>query len=127
MLRAADGEEALRKARGHVPDLVVLDLMLPEVDGLEVCKILRRDPATAGIPIITLTASAMADDRAQCLAAGMTDYVAKPVSLEALSAAVARSLGYSCGVSSTTDQPSPGSKLSMAEATSSVSSPRSAS
>ena len=58
VVTADDGNEALRKARQQVPDLILLDVMLPEVDGLEVCKLLRRDPATAGIPIIMLTAKA---------------------------------------------------------------------
>src|SRR4030095_10243104 len=52
---AADVEQALKKARAMLPDLMILDVMLPEVDGLEVCKILRRDPATSGIPIIMVT------------------------------------------------------------------------
>ena len=63
VVSAADGSEALKKARAHSPDMIVLDLMLPEVDGLEVCKILRRDPATSAIPIIMLTAKAAEIDR----------------------------------------------------------------
>src|SRR5580704_4117634 len=55
---AKDGSRALAVARDEHPDLIVLDLMLPEVDGLEVCKILRRDPMTGSIPIIMLTARA---------------------------------------------------------------------
>src|SRR6201999_1323018 len=55
---AIDGAEALRKARSAEPDLIVLDLMLPEMDGLEVCKLLRRDTKTNSIPIIMLTARA---------------------------------------------------------------------
>src|SRR6476619_5721327 len=55
---AADGAEALSKSRAAEPDLIVLDLMLPEVNGLEVCKMLRRDQATSAIPIIMLTAKA---------------------------------------------------------------------
>src|ERR1035441_11010992 len=54
VIAAADGAQALRKARSVIPSLIVLDLMLPEIDGLEVCKMLRRDPATARIPIIML-------------------------------------------------------------------------
>jgi len=77
---AADGEQALSKARSIAPDLIVLDLMLPEVDGLEVCKILRRDPATATIPIIMLTARAADIDRVLGLELGADDYVAKPFS-----------------------------------------------
>ena len=77
---AADGEEALRKARELLPDAIVLDLMLPEVDGLEVCKILRRDGATASIPIIMLTAKAAEVDRVLGLELGADDYLTKPFS-----------------------------------------------
>lgn len=77
---AADGAEAVKKARSFSPSLVVLDLMLPELDGLEVCKILRRDPATAGIPIIMLTAKASEMDRVVGLEIGADDYITKPFS-----------------------------------------------
>ena len=77
---AADGAEALKKAKAALPALVVLDLMLPEIDGLEVCKLLRRDPATAGIPIIMLTAKAAEIDRVLGLELGADDYVTKPFS-----------------------------------------------
>lgn len=80
VVTAADGAEALRKTRSHAPKLVVLDLMLPEVDGLEVCKLLRRDPATAGIPILMLTARASEVDRVVGLELGADDYVTKPFS-----------------------------------------------
>jgi two-component system phosphate regulon response regulator PhoB len=77
---AADGAEALKKARSTIPDLVVLDLMLPEMDGLEVCKVLRRDPATARIPIVMLTAKAGEVDRILGLELGADDYITKPFS-----------------------------------------------
>ena len=77
---AADGAEALKKARSLQPSLVVLDLMLPEVDGMEVCKLLRHDPATATIPIIMLTAKAAEIDRVLGLELGADDYVTKPFS-----------------------------------------------
>jgi two-component system phosphate regulon response regulator PhoB len=80
VLSAADGAEALRKAQTQVPDLILLDLMLPELDGLEVCKILRRNPATAGIPILMLTAKAAEIDRVLGLELGADDYVTKPFS-----------------------------------------------
>ena len=80
VVTAEDGAEALRKARSHVPHLVVLDLMLPEIDGLEVCKLLRRDPATARIPILMLTAKAAEVDRVLGLELGAEDYVTKPFS-----------------------------------------------
>jgi two-component system phosphate regulon response regulator PhoB len=77
---AANGAEALRRAREMAPDLILLDLMLPEVDGLEVCKILRRDASTAAIPIIMLTAKAAEIDRVLGLELGADDYVSKPFS-----------------------------------------------
>ena len=80
MLTAEDGEEALAKARKFSPDMILLDVMLPEIDGLEVCKILRRDPATASLPIIMLTAKASEIDRVLGLEFGADDYVTKPFS-----------------------------------------------
>jgi len=80
VVAAADGSEALKKARALLPSLIVLDLMLPEVDGLEVCKMLRRDPATAEIPIVMLTAKAAEIDRVLGLELGADDYLTKPFS-----------------------------------------------
>ena len=80
VVTAADGAEALKKARVILPALIVLDLMLPEVDGLEVCKMLRRDPATAAIPVMMLTAKASETDRVVGLELGADDYVTKPFS-----------------------------------------------
>jgi DNA-binding response OmpR family regulator len=77
---AADGAEAVQKARTSLPDLIVLDVMLPELDGLEVCKILRNDPRTAAIPIIMLTARAAELDRVLGLELGADDYITKPFS-----------------------------------------------
>lgn len=80
VIKASDGEEALRKARASMPDVILLDVMMPEVDGLEVCKILRRDGATAHIPIIIVTAKAAEIDRVLGLELGADDYVTKPFS-----------------------------------------------
>ncbi len=80
VVTADNGAEALKKARETAPDLVLLDLMLPEIDGLEVCKALRRDPATAPIPVIMLTAKAAEIDRVLGLELGADDYVTKPFS-----------------------------------------------
>ncbi len=77
---AKDGTRAIAAARDERPALIVLDLMLPEVDGLEVCKILRRDAATAMIPILMLTAKATEMDRVIGLELGADDYVTKPFS-----------------------------------------------
>src|SRR5204862_1286438 len=79
-LTAPDGLRAVEIVRDERPALVVLDLMMPEMDGLEVCKILRRDPATASIPIIMLTAKAAEMDRIVGLELGADDYLTKPFS-----------------------------------------------
>jgi DNA-binding response OmpR family regulator len=77
---ATTGAEAIKKARTVLPDLIVLDLMLPEIDGLEVCKTLRRDQTTSEIPILILTAKAAEIDRVLGLELGADDYVVKPYS-----------------------------------------------
>jgi two-component system phosphate regulon response regulator PhoB len=77
---ASNGNCALELARRHLPDLIVLDLMLPEVSGIEVCKTLRRSPETADMPILMLTAKAEEIDRIIGLEVGADDYVTKPFS-----------------------------------------------
>jgi two-component system phosphate regulon response regulator PhoB len=80
VVTAVDGEEALKKARSLLPALIILDIMLPELDGMQVCKLLRREAATARIPIIMLTAKAAEIDRVLGLELGADDYVTKPFS-----------------------------------------------
>jgi DNA-binding response OmpR family regulator len=77
---ATDGQAALQKARDELPSLVVLDLMLPKMDGTEVCKLLKSDAKTAHIPIIMLTAKAEEMDRVVGLEIGADDYITKPFS-----------------------------------------------
>jgi two-component system phosphate regulon response regulator PhoB len=81
---ATSGPEALRKAREAGPELIVLDIMLPGMDGLEVCKALRDDPLTRATPIIMLTARAGEIDRVLGLELGADDYVTKPFSVREL-------------------------------------------
>jgi phosphate regulon transcriptional regulator PhoB len=85
---ATTGSDALREVKAAVPDLVVLDLMLPEVDGLEVCRRLRRDTSTASVPIIMLTAKSDEVDRIVGLEIGADDYIGKPFSPKELVARV---------------------------------------
>ncbi len=80
VVTAPDGASALDKVHKHQPDLIVLDVMMPELDGLEVCKLLRKDSATADIPILMLTAKATEVDRILGLELGADDYVTKPFS-----------------------------------------------
>jgi phosphate regulon transcriptional regulator PhoB len=84
----ASGAHALEEVRRTLPDLVLLDLMLPAMDGLEVCRRLRSDPRTAGVPIIILTARADEVDRVVGLELGADDYVSKPFSPKELVARV---------------------------------------
>jgi putative two-component system response regulator len=78
---AANGEKALQIARsGTPPDLILLDIMMPELSGYEVCTRLKSDPATSNIPVIFLSALSSADDERKGLELGAEDYVTKPVS-----------------------------------------------
>jgi DNA-binding response OmpR family regulator len=86
--KVTSGPDALASARSAAPDAIVLDLMLPGLDGLDVCRALRADPATAGIPIIMLTARAEEADRVAGLELGADDYVTKPFSAKELVARV---------------------------------------
>jgi DNA-binding response OmpR family regulator len=81
---ACDGMEAVRKARSILPDVILLDLMLPELDGLAVCEILRRDKTTASIPIVMITALSGELGRLVGLDAGANAYIAKPFSPKVL-------------------------------------------
>jgi DNA-binding response OmpR family regulator len=84
VVMAEDGREALRMAWTQPVDLVVLDLMLPGVDGIEVCRRLRSDPRTARVPVVMLTAKLEAADRIAGLEVGADDYVTKPFNLREL-------------------------------------------
>lgn len=77
---AANGWEAIHAVRTNRPDIILLDLMLPDLDGFGVCEILRRDPATATIPIIIVSAWASTDSRNLGLELGALDYITKPFS-----------------------------------------------
>jgi two-component system phosphate regulon response regulator PhoB len=77
---AADGATALRLARENPPDIALLDWMMPELNGLDLCRALRADPATSDALIVIVTARARPDDRAEALAAGADHYIAKPFS-----------------------------------------------
>jgi len=89
VVRTADGDEALILADERVPDVVVLDWMIEGVSGIEVCRRLRRKPATANVPIIMLTARGEEADRIRGLETGADDYVTKPFSPRELIARVA--------------------------------------
>ncbi|MES2521978.1 MAG: response regulator [Gemmatimonadota bacterium] len=81
---ALDGAEGLRMTREQRPDIVLLDMSLPVMDGMEVARQLKADPATKGIPLLALTAHAMTEDRERALAAGCDDFDTKPVDLARL-------------------------------------------
>jgi len=76
---ARNGQEALEMTRLHQPDLILMDIQMPKMDGLEVISLIRSEPAIAQIPIIALTALALPGDDEKCLAAGANYYLTKPV------------------------------------------------
>jgi len=80
VITAEDGEEAVRKCREEKPDLVVLDVMMPKMDGFEACRTIKRDTETADIPVILLSAKSRDIDQKQGYEAGADDYITKPFS-----------------------------------------------
>jgi two-component system alkaline phosphatase synthesis response regulator PhoP len=88
VLTAYDGVEALGLARRHHPDLIILDIIMPRLDGLQVCRRLRRDPTLAAVPILFLTVCSTIEDRIKGLDEGGDDYLVKPFDLEELKARV---------------------------------------
>jgi CheY-like chemotaxis protein len=90
---AQDGEEGVAKARSTLPDVVLLDMNLPIMDGWTVAQTLKGDPSTAKIPIIALTAHAMSGDRDKALEAGCDDYHPKPVDFSKLLSQIDAAIG----------------------------------
>ena len=91
-IEATTGEEGVRLACLHLPDLVLMDIQLPGIDGIEALRRLRADDTTARIPVAAVTASVMQQDRRQITEAGFDAYVAKPISLRDFLDTVARLL-----------------------------------
>lgn len=88
VIEAQDGLEALEKVSAETPDLILLDLMLPKLNGFEVCQRLKRDEATSSIPIIMLTAKSETSDKVEGIEIGADDYVTKPFDLDELKARI---------------------------------------
>ena len=85
---ARNGIEAIAQAKEHLPDIILMDIQMPTMDGLEATKQIRLDPNLVNIPIIALTALAMEGDREKCLAAGANEYLAKPIKLRQLNTTI---------------------------------------
>ena len=88
VLCAVDAEAGLTLARADQPDLILMDIQLPDMDGLAATALLKQDPATAAIPVIALTAMAMKEDREKTTVAGCDAYIAKPLRYQELYAAI---------------------------------------
>ncbi len=96
VLEAVDGVEGLRMGRDYLPDIVLLDISIPKIDGYEVARRLKSDPQTAGIPIVALTAHALSEDRERAFAAGCDEYATKPVNFKALLSIIDQLLEAKC-------------------------------
>jgi two-component system, cell cycle response regulator DivK len=92
-LAASNGHEAVELARIHQPDLVLMDVQLPELDGVSALRQLRSEASTRAIPVVALTAFAMTEDQGRLLEAGFDGYLAKPIDVRTLPDTV---LGYCC-------------------------------
>jgi CheY-like chemotaxis protein len=98
---AGNADEALAAMGRQLPRLILMDLQMPGVDGFELTRRLKADPATAAIPIVAVTSYAMSGDRERALAAGCDDHVAKPIDTRALPPLVARHLARTAGLAGT--------------------------
>ena len=85
---ATDGQEGVDKSKSEAPDIILLDMNLPTLDGWTAAAMIRNDPATTTMPIIALTAHAMVTDRDKAIAAGCTDYLPKPIDFSGLLAKI---------------------------------------
>ncbi len=94
-IAAADGKSAITLAQNYLPDLILLDIMLPDYSGIEVVHRLKQDPTTSQIPIVAVTALAREKDRESLLFAGCNDYICKPYILEELEAVIFHHLSMS--------------------------------
>ena len=90
---ARDGREALDRVQAHTPDLVLMDMAMPVMDGLEATRRLRAEPAWRELPVILVSANASGADKSRCLAAGANAFVAKPVDRSALLQLIGQCLG----------------------------------
>jgi CheY-like chemotaxis protein len=93
VVMAVDGEEAVRAAAAELPDLILMDMSLPLIDGWEATRRIRAEPATQATPIIALTAHAMAGEREKALEAGCSDYDTKPIEFPRLMGKIETLLG----------------------------------
>lgn len=93
ILTAVNGQTALDLAKGYQPALILLDMMLPDIDGIEVLSHLKQNSLTAKIPVIAVTAMARAQDRERILSAGCDEYVTKPYNVDEIEALLRRYLG----------------------------------
>ena len=89
---ARDGAEAVEKASSCLPDLIIMDIALPKLDGLKASSMIRQNPKSHGIPILAATAKALPGDEERCLEAGCDDYIAKPFTHRELGAAIRKLL-----------------------------------
>ena len=89
---AKDGMEAVEMALGQLPDLIIMDISLPKVDGLKATSMIRSNPKIQSIPILAATARALPGDREKCLQGGCDDYIAKPFTHRQLGAAIEKLL-----------------------------------
>ena len=84
VLEAENGQDGVRLAKEARPDLILMDIQMPVLDGLEAARLLKEDPETRHIPVLALTSYAMKGDREKAMAAGMDDYITKPIDIRTL-------------------------------------------